>query len=160
MGLVEQEDEIRGLHDLPRERVDVELLIPERQAPHIRVVLAVVGHALLQQLLGPRPERQTVLESCADVAERRRRLLVEAHCLFGLLGVAGQVAIGARQIRLAVGHARRRSIQIDLAVGGSCRTRVLLVGPLGRDRGRDDDERADEREYANENVHEECTNRK
>ena len=54
MRFVEQQDDAGGLNDFSRKGVDVELLIPKRQTPDVRVVLAVVRHSLLQQLFRPR----------------------------------------------------------------------------------------------------------
>src|SRR6187200_2299527 len=46
----------------------------DRQAPHIRVVLAVVRHTLLLQLSGPWLERQRITTSCdfKELRDRRR----------------------------------------------------------------------------------------
>ncbi len=56
--LVGDQRQILRLHDLPRLRMIVILHQADRQAPHVGVVLAVVGHALLLQLSGPRLQRQ------------------------------------------------------------------------------------------------------
>ena len=69
--LVGDQHQVLGLDDLPRLRMVVVLHQADRQAPHVRVVLAVVGHPLLLQLSGPWLERQRV-SAAGDFAELSR----------------------------------------------------------------------------------------
>ena len=62
-------------------------------------------------------QREPVLESCPDVAEGGQRLLVQTERLAWLVGAPADVAVNAGEVGLAVGHARRWPVQIDLAVG-------------------------------------------
>ena len=159
MRFVEYQHDARRLNDLPRERVHVELLIPKRQAPHVGVVLAVVRHPLLQQLAGPRPQWEAVLEPGADIAEGGQRPFVEAERFSRLVRAAGHVAVNAREVRLAVCRAGRRPVQINFSVGSSRRTGILVVWPLGARRGSKDRERANESKEPDEHVHSASGNR-
>src|SRR5215471_10623471 len=70
VGFVQNHDHVRGLNHLSRLAVVMELHHSERKAVRVGIVSAVGGDALLVQLRGPGLERETVLESGAEIPER------------------------------------------------------------------------------------------
>jgi hypothetical protein len=138
MGFIEDDQGVRGLKDFPRERVHVELLVAHRQAPHVGIVFAVVGHALLQELLCPWPKGQSLLEALADVAKRRHRFLVEAERLTRCARRPPGDAEDTGEVGLSVGRPERRCVEVYRSIRQSGRARGLAVRPL---RGEGDGER-------------------
>ena len=122
--LVGDQRQVLGLDDLPRLRMVVVLHQADRQAPHVRVVLHVVGHPLLLQLRGPR------LSSAADSHGRPLRRTSKAGCLPGsVVGAGGAPAARPRpppppparipdagEVHLPVRRARCGTVENRLAV--------------------------------------------
>ena len=115
-GLVEDHDESRRLDELPRHALRVKLHDAHGQAVRFGIVLAVAGHALLQQLGTVRRQRQAVLERRPDVAERGQRKTGRGHRR-RLTPLSGRrAAPDAVEIRPAVRRSGRRRGEVDLAV--------------------------------------------
>ena len=124
---------------LLREAVDVELLVAEREAPDVGIVLLLSAIRFLSSVRGPWLQRQAALEAGADVGEGSERLLVQAE-LFARPAAPGPPPACARppRDRACVGRARRGAVRSTLAVRQTRRACFLVVRPL---RGRRDGER-------------------
>ena len=121
--LVGDQHQVLRLHDLTRLRMVVVLHQADRQTPHVRIVLHVVGHPLLLQLRGPGCHRQRIA-TARDFTEGRER---DASGV--VVGAGGAPAARPRpppppprttpdagKVDFPVSRARRRSVENRLAV--------------------------------------------
>src|SRR6186713_1694810 len=121
----------------------------DRQAPHIRVVLAVVRHSLLLQLSGPWLERQRITTSCdfKELRDRRRVRIRRRRWRWCWRGTAASTAAtknnfpDAGEIGLTVRRPRCGGRQVGLAISQPRYVGRRVFGPLcGNSRGHDRDQ--------------------
>ena len=135
VGLVEDQDEVRRLDDLPRLRVEMELDRVEGQTVRVGVILAVGAVPLGLQLHRPREHRRLGRERVLQIAERQGRR--DAGKGPGRRHLARQQPLvpHPRQVRLSVGGARCGRRHVHAAIRGARRRGLLERRPL-RQQGR------------------------